>query len=168
MVYGYEIVQPSILPLCFPVLLSANILPNSKINRSESTEMPRAVHFVHYVNRITSLTSPTKRGRESHDSDLIFHPKLWALFSGAMAFSLLPVLLHCSAAAIMAWGFHWLNRLPLISKQYGWHYPALTVLGLVLCELIQADSHFPILQASCRISGNDRRVAGGFRTFTQR
>ncbi|KAK0219774.1 FAR-17a/AIG1-like protein [Armillaria nabsnona] len=47
-----------------------------------------------------------------------------------MAFSLLPVLLHCSAAAIMAWGFHWLNQLPLTSKQYGWHYPALTVLGL--------------------------------------
>lgn len=30
----------------------------------------------------------------------------------------------------MFWGFRWLYQLPLASKQYGWHYPALTVLGL--------------------------------------
>ncbi|KAG7442916.1 uncharacterized protein BT62DRAFT_954385 [Guyanagaster necrorhizus] len=47
-----------------------------------------------------------------------------------MAFYSLPVLLHCSAAAIMVWGFRWLNQLPFSPKQYGWHYPALTVLGL--------------------------------------
>ncbi|KAK0205390.1 FAR-17a/AIG1-like protein [Desarmillaria ectypa] len=55
-----------------------------------------------------------------------------------MVFSPLPVLLHCSAATIMVCGFNWLNQLPfgtLASKQYGWHYPALTVLGLHIAFL---------------------------------
>ncbi|KAK0468981.1 FAR-17a/AIG1-like protein [Desarmillaria tabescens] len=90
-----------------------------------------------------------------------------------MTFSLWPVLLHCSAAGVMVWAFNWLNQSfplgALASKQYGWHYPALTVLGLHIAFLAMIVGLLvdfaPSFKGRVSLSTNPATVSQALRTL---